>query len=530
MADGDRTPGPPPKEAVDYLRRKGIRPGFSFRDVWREEHATSFTVAKMMDVDMLRDVQNSLTAAIEGGTTREQWMRDMTEYLSKRGWWGRKVVEDPLTGKKVEAQLGSSRRLETIWAVNMGQAAQAGTWERGQRSTSHPYLMYRVGPSKEHRERHLAWDGLVLPKDDPFWQTANPRNGWGCKCHSRFVSRAQFRRYQRDGIPEPVVGDSKPPGKKPIQTAAPKLEPFAYRNQRTGEVHQGVRGIDPGFEYNPGAQVAREDAVREQFQQKQQQLAEATAPAPALPEGGKTVGDALDLSATRRPLRSIARDVRAAVDGVHGDGDLPPTIVEHLTGKLARRNEGMYQEGTGGAPDRIAINATADAPYVTFAHELGHLIDGRGLPGGGFSGEQWTPAMAELMQAIEQSSLWQDIRDGIADTDKQITRLREELVQQAGKRARETKDEISQWGRTKSALQDLLAPAEGWARAYTQWLMWRSGLVPLRDEIDALIRSRYPVDALHVWSFEDFLPIEAALDRLMVEQGWARIRTTQAGQ
>ena len=161
-----------------------------------------------------------------------------------------------------------------------------------------------------------------------------------------------------------------------------------------------------------------------------------------------------------------------------------------LTGKLARRNDGMYEEGTGGAPDRIAINATADAPYVTFAHELGHLIDGRGLPGGGFSGEQWTPAMAELMQAIEQSSLWQDIRDGIADTDKQITRLREELGQQAGKRARATKDEISQWSRTKSALQDLLAPAEGWARAYTQWLMWRSGLVPLRDEIGTIVRSQ----------------------------------------
>ena len=100
----------------------------------------------------------------------------------------------------------------TLWRVNMGQAYQAGVWERGQRSTSHPYLLYRVGPSREHRAQHLAWDGVLLPKDDPFWAVANPRNGWGCKCSIRFVSRAQHRRYVRAGITYPSQGDQ-PPGR-----------------------------------------------------------------------------------------------------------------------------------------------------------------------------------------------------------------------------------------------------------------------------------------------------------------------------
>ena len=43
-----------------------------------------------------------------------------------------------------------------LWRVNMGQAYQAGVRERGQRSISHPYLLCRVGPSREHRAPSLG--------------------------------------------------------------------------------------------------------------------------------------------------------------------------------------------------------------------------------------------------------------------------------------------------------------------------------------------------------------------------------------
>ena len=47
MADGDLAG--PPKEAVDYLRRKGVRAGYDYREVWREEHAHAFTIANMIE-------------------------------------------------------------------------------------------------------------------------------------------------------------------------------------------------------------------------------------------------------------------------------------------------------------------------------------------------------------------------------------------------------------------------------------------------------------------------------------------------
>lgn len=76
-------------------------------------------------------------------------------------------MTDPLTGRDVDAQLGSDRRLRTIYNVNLRSAYQKAQYERTMSSELHPYLMYRVGNSQKHREQHLSWDGLILPKDDP---------------------------------------------------------------------------------------------------------------------------------------------------------------------------------------------------------------------------------------------------------------------------------------------------------------------------------------------------------------------------
>ena len=61
--------------------------------------------------------------------------------------------------------------------------------------------MYRVGPSKVHRPEHLAFDGLILDKNDKFWLSHNPPNGWGCKCYTVAVSKARKERYEKEGIP-----------------------------------------------------------------------------------------------------------------------------------------------------------------------------------------------------------------------------------------------------------------------------------------------------------------------------------------
>ena len=111
-----------PREALAFLRNKKLRTGFSYKDVWREEHATAFTVAKAMQVDVLSDLHNAVTGAMEKGQSFESFKKGIKPILQEKGWWGRKDMTDPLTGRTVNAQLGSDRRLKTIYSVNMRQA------------------------------------------------------------------------------------------------------------------------------------------------------------------------------------------------------------------------------------------------------------------------------------------------------------------------------------------------------------------------------------------------------------------------
>jgi len=242
-----------PKEALDYLKRKALKPAFSYRDVWNEEHASAFTVAKAMQSDVLQDMKDAVEAAIAEGKTFRDFQKELRPTLEAKGWWGRKTMTDPVTGETRSAQLGSSRRLKTIYDTNIGQAYRAGAWERGQESESHPYIMYRVGPSRKHRDEHLSWDGLILPKDDPFWSTHAPKNGWGCKCYLRFLSRASFERYKANGVPIPRRADGSGGGLRPVKTERPEIRYKTWVDKRTGRIERLPEGIAPGFNWNPGS-------------------------------------------------------------------------------------------------------------------------------------------------------------------------------------------------------------------------------------------------------------------------------------
>lgn len=236
---GYQFPAPAPKEALDYFRSRGLQVGFDYRDVWLQEHARAFTVAKAMEFDLLDDIRAALDKAIADGTTLEQFRKDLTPLLQRKGWWGKKVMKDPLTGKRVVAQLGSPRRLRTIYRANLGAARAAGIWDRAQRTKgSLPYFLYELGPSKEHRKEHSDWAGTLLPVDDDWWNDHFPPNGWGCRCRVRQVSR---REAGRRGGP----------------TSSPARNPEERVNRRTGEVQIVDKGIDPAWASNPGRDRGR---------------------------------------------------------------------------------------------------------------------------------------------------------------------------------------------------------------------------------------------------------------------------------
>ena len=118
-------------------------------------------------------------------------------------------------------------------------------------SDAYPYLMYRIGASVHHREQHLKWNNLILPKDDPLWNSIFPPNGYGCKCYTVDVTQKRKERYERDGVPA-YNPDTQKTVRVPVQTTAPKPEYCNFFNERKGTLERIPKGITPGFNWNQG--------------------------------------------------------------------------------------------------------------------------------------------------------------------------------------------------------------------------------------------------------------------------------------
>jgi len=188
---------------------------------------------------LVSDIREQVDAAIELGLPYQEFRDTLMPKLVQRGWWGRSMMTDPKTGESKEVQLGSTRRLKVIYDTNLRTAHAEGQWARIQESKeSLPFLMYDHTPSANERKEHSAWDGMVLPADDPWILSHFPVKAWGCKCRMTQVGQRQIDRM----------------GLKVSQAPAEKL--VEYRNKRSGEISLVPAGVDPAFNYAPGGRRA----------------------------------------------------------------------------------------------------------------------------------------------------------------------------------------------------------------------------------------------------------------------------------
>lgn len=328
-----------PAEVTSYFDGKTSTPAFSWADVWAEEHAYKFTVAKAVELDVLNAFRSTISTAISEGQGVESWKPQIEKELTKLGWWGPRMVSDP-TGAQPDRMVNfaSDRRLKTTFWANMNSARAAGQWERAQRSKRVlPYVLYVRTTSSDPRVEHLQWVGLILPIDDPFWRTHWPPNGWQCKCQVRMISARERDRLLGT---ERVIGQDLDGNDIKIRYTdqAPDLGPdLQYRNRRTGKISIVPPGIDPGWQTNPGlarastlvqnldtklAAAAPEDAnrvLRELWSDPYLRIAPRLPQAFALP-AGHNAGIAAELGAAS-PVISITGEAIGTLLGAGLDID-----------------------------------------------------------------------------------------------------------------------------------------------------------------------------------------------------------------
>ena len=230
-------PSIPDDEAIAALRRRGLNfiPSGHWTEVWQEVHQTGFTVAQSAGFDILKDIYTAVAKVQEEGWTFSRFQKELTPILQGKGWWGKTERVDPLTGEVREVQLGSPRRLRTIFDVNLRVSAAQGDWQRQQSvKDARPYLRYTALLDNRTRPLHRRWHGIILPQGHPWWETHYPPNGWRCRCKAMSVSGEDL---EAEGW---TVSEAPDEGETP------------WVNPRTGEMLMVPRGVDPGWAYNPG--------------------------------------------------------------------------------------------------------------------------------------------------------------------------------------------------------------------------------------------------------------------------------------
>ena len=180
-----------PTAVYEYLQGKNAEIHFDYDEIMHDAHKKTFTIAKMTDLDLLKDMQNSLAQAFKNGIPFEEWKQSVKPMLAKKGWLGKIKVKDPKSGQEKEIYVGN-RRLKTIYDTNMRTAYAKARYESQMRSSGE-YFRYTAVLDSKTRPAHRRLHGTTLPKNDKFWDTNYPPNGWNCRCKVQVLTEAEVR-------------------------------------------------------------------------------------------------------------------------------------------------------------------------------------------------------------------------------------------------------------------------------------------------------------------------------------------------
>jgi hypothetical protein len=221
----------PFQEQIDFFRAKLNLPTERWDDIWKGAHDRAFVVAGAMKADLLDDLRQAVSPLQRG--TLDAFRKDFKRIVAQHGWTG-------WTGEGSKG--GEAWRTKVIYETNVRTSHAAGRYRQltdPDSLAAMPYWRYVHNDSVMHpRPQHLAWNGLTLRHDHPFWQTHFAPNGWGCRC--TIVAQSQ-----------PGSGDKATPP-----------DGWNAIDAKTGE----QPGIDKGWGYAPGANAVT--PLRELIDQK----------------------------------------------------------------------------------------------------------------------------------------------------------------------------------------------------------------------------------------------------------------------
>lgn len=175
-------------EAVKFFQDKlRVLPTKKWDDIKGAMHVRAFTVAGCMQEDILRDFRSAVNAAIEKGESLQDFRDRFYNIASK---WRE---SDPSFDEKMKKPKYGAWRSKVIYQTNMltcTAAAQEAQARAMPDVFTHAKYVCMMMPTS--RDEHKAWNGTVLPVNDPWWEKHSPPNGFGCLCEKEFISKYEM--------------------------------------------------------------------------------------------------------------------------------------------------------------------------------------------------------------------------------------------------------------------------------------------------------------------------------------------------
>lgn len=252
-----------------------------------------------------------------------------------------------------------------------------------------------------------------------------------------------------------------------------------------GKAYTVPKGIDVGWDYAPGANVAKtltqlvEDkaisyppAIRRALQEDFRQ----TTPVSKL-------SSFVSIPPATDPCQGAVINVLQRIDAVHQVPFLPTIKVKTA---FDRKNQGTYNVDN----PVILLSHLATQPELALTHELGHLLDYEAIGVLGVLAAEKHPLFYEWRTAVAQSNATLTLR---ALFDK-------------------TKDEqiLNYWLRLD----------EQWARSYAQYIAIKTKDAALLTQVKQYLDSSDETFRYAQWQYDEFLPILTATDNLFTLLGW----------
>lgn len=134
-------------------------------------------------------------AGIEGADILQR-LRDALADLPRGENWAdvRATLADELTPFLGD---GAERRAELLLRVHGFQAFNAANWRVIQQDQDTTHIQYLATEDDRVRDSHLALNGIILPKNDSFWDEHTPPWEWGCRCRIRAINPDLLAEFQQ---------------------------------------------------------------------------------------------------------------------------------------------------------------------------------------------------------------------------------------------------------------------------------------------------------------------------------------------